>query len=127
MRKIQGLSRGAVRAVLVGSSACAMIHSRKGACGTPRANEELCRAQSQKRSRDATGSLKALSRRSGQREFAAHFGGIEEQRLTLIVDSDRSGNGTAVAGEATRSEGGTPGERWACSRYWIDYFMDRRG
>ena len=46
---------------------------------------------------------------------------------TLIVDSNRSGNGAAIASEAMRSGGGTRGERWACSRYSIVYFMDRRG
>src|ERR1700722_2913762 len=55
------------------------------------------------------------------------FGGIEQSWLRLIVDSNRSGNGAAVASEAMRSGGGTWGERWACSRYSTVYFMDRHG
>ena len=40
----------------------------------------------------------------------------------------RSGNGAAITSEATRSGGGNWDERWACSRYSIDYFiMDQRG
>ena len=49
------------------------------------------------------------------------------KNLSAVADSNRSGNGAAIASEATRSGSGTRGERWSCSRFSIDYFMDRRG
>jgi hypothetical protein len=49
------------------------------------------------------------------------------KNLSLAVDSNRSGNGAAIASEGRGPESGTRGERWSCSRFSIDYFTDRRG
>jgi hypothetical protein len=71
-----------------------------------------------------------MGQKGADRSPAHHqpsLGGLEEWRLTLVADSNRSGNGAAIASEAMKSGGGLGVERWSCSRFSIDYFMGRCG